>query len=317
MQANELPSVDELEREVSQEERGAHGERVAAEEAHLVEHAIDLAMQERSDAHVEAAPDEASRHVEGDEAAIAHAHRGQGRNRDRRDAGNEFREEEQRGPVASEHVVGAAHADVGREGDAANGLQELAPVPAPEEEPRMVRDERGGECGEQHVFGAQRAADGEPARDDDPGGRPNGKACELQQHHAEYERNAPVIQQPDDVHAGIVPESMWTPPEGTPRCFLAANSSRLAASHLYLQQKESVMNRPRITLMSSAFILAGTATAASATIVYRDVYVEPAPVVRVEPVTTREVYSLDNGQLAYTTFDSSRVVTYDTPRVVE
>src|SRR6185369_13709652 len=70
-------------------------------------------------------------------------------------------------------------------------------------------------------------------------------------------------------------------------------------------------------LMASAFILAGTATAASATVVYRDVYVEPAPVVRVEPVTTREVYSLDNGQLAYTTYDSSRVVTYDTPRVVE
>ena len=73
------------------------------------------------------------------------------------------------------------------------------------------------------------------------------------------------------------------------------------------------MKHPRITLLAGALALAGTATAASATVVYRDVYVEPA-VVRVEPVTTREVVSRDDGTLTYRTYERSHVVE---PRYVE
>ena len=75
------------------------------------------------------------------------------------------------------------------------------------------------------------------------------------------------------------------------------------------------MKLPRIALMGAALALAGISTTASA-YVTTEVYTEPLPVVRVTPVTTREVYTV-NGQLAYSTYDSSRVVAYDNPTYVQ
>lgn len=70
------------------------------------------------------------------------------------------------------------------------------------------------------------------------------------------------------------------------------------------------MDRPRIATLGIALSLACIATAASATVVYRDVYVSPAPVqvVRVERVMAPEVIAYDSGYVTYTAPDSPRVV---------
>jgi hypothetical protein len=50
-------------------------------------------------------------------------------------------------------------------------------------------------------------------------------------------------------------------------------------------------------------VLAGTATAASATVVYREAYVEPAPVVRVETVASPRTIVYEDGYVTYNTYE--------------
>ena len=70
------------------------------------------------------------------------------------------------------------------------------------------------------------------------------------------------------------------------------------------------MNRPRIAPLGIALALGCTATAASATVYYRDTYVtrEPVQVVRVERVTAPEVVTYPDGYVTYTSVDSPRIV---------
>jgi hypothetical protein len=62
------------------------------------------------------------------------------------------------------------------------------------------------------------------------------------------------------------------------------------------------MKHPRNALLA-ALVLAGTATAASATVVYREAYVEPAPVVRVETVASPRVMVYEDGYVTYNTYE--------------
>lgn len=69
------------------------------------------------------------------------------------------------------------------------------------------------------------------------------------------------------------------------------------------------MNRPRIASIGITLALAGAATAASATTVYREVYVspEPAPMVRVERVAAPDVI-YEERYVTYAAPERTRVV---------
>ena len=70
------------------------------------------------------------------------------------------------------------------------------------------------------------------------------------------------------------------------------------------------MNRPRIAPLGIALAMSCAATAASATVYYRDTYVtrEPVQVVRVERVAAPEVIHYPDGYVTYTAVDSPRIV---------
>jgi hypothetical protein len=81
-----------------------------------------------------------------------------------------------------DEVVGPPHAGVGRERDAANGGEQGTPEAPPEQEPRVVGEERRGECGEEHELGPQRARCGERPRNDKDWRGGQGKPTLFEEH---------------------------------------------------------------------------------------------------------------------------------------
>ena len=135
----------------------------APDHAHRVEDAIHLAAEDHAGAQVGTGPEQRSRQIEGKEAAIAHAARGGGGDRDGRDAGNELGDEEQGRAVALDQVVGLPHASVRREREAAHGAEHAAPVCPADDEPDVVCEQASEDGDPEELLRSQAASASAPA----------------------------------------------------------------------------------------------------------------------------------------------------------
>src|SRR6185295_12563495 len=162
-------------------------------------------------------PEEAAEAIPEEEGADGLAHGAGERRRDGAETGDEFGVGERRHPRPLEEVLGAAHAGVRREGEPADRAQHPVALPAADEEPDRVGQERGEERHDQEGRQIEPSASGEGAGDDQRRKGWDRHAELLQEDIGEDDEQAVLDEAGDDLfHAVKIPAGPRARQKGQP-----------------------------------------------------------------------------------------------------